>query len=123
MDKKLKGRKGEEIAAKFLVSNGYKIIETNFRTRNGEIDIVAIDKNEKPSVLVCVEVKLRRGALFGTARESITFNKLNALERTLIYYQSTHKNLPDALRIDLVAIDLNDEDKVVSLDLVKSISW
>ncbi|MBI3282497.1 YraN family protein [Candidatus Curtissbacteria bacterium] len=49
------GKHGEDIAARYLLKHGYKIIDRNFRIRGGEIDIVAIEKN----TLVVVEVKTR----------------------------------------------------------------
>jgi putative endonuclease len=122
MDKKTLGSRGEDIACDFLKKKKYRIVEKNFRTRNGEIDILAVDTMEKPQALVCVEVKVRKGNNFGTARESITIYKLKALERTLIYYHSIHPQLPSYFRIDLVAIELDEFGEISSIDLVKNIS-
>ena len=63
----LLGRLGEKEAEKYLSSNNYKIIARNFRTRNGEIDIVAQENN----ILVFVEVKSRGSAVFGPAELSL----------------------------------------------------
>ena len=101
---KLAGDEGEDLAAEFLKRRGLKIIERNFRTRNGEIDILAIDKREKEPALVCIEVKTRSQSAFGTPLESITYFKLKALKRTLEMYKSTHRGLPDSLRIDAVSV-------------------
>lgn len=59
---------GEEIACRLLKEKGYRIIETNFRTRFGELDIIA----SKDNFLVFVEVKLKKGTDFGLPEEMIT---------------------------------------------------
>ncbi len=98
------GRKGEEIATKYLKKRGYEILERNFKSKRwGEIDIVAI----KDDVLVFVEVKARVGSKYGEPQEAVTPFKLRALKRTGQYYRIEHPNLPEALRIDVVAITLD----------------
>lgn len=71
MDKKLLGRWGEEKAAEYLQKKGYEIIGRNYSCRFGEIDILAADG----SYIVFVEVKLRKNAEFGYAREFVTRSK------------------------------------------------
>lgn len=68
MDKKLRGRWGEEKAAEYLRSKRYGITGMNYACRFGEIDIIAEDRK----YVVFVEVKLRRNADFGQAREFVT---------------------------------------------------
>ena len=70
-DKKERGNWGEERAALYLRLHGYKIVERNFRCRQGEIDIIA----RKGDVVAFVEVKQRKNADFGEAREFVTFSK------------------------------------------------
>ena len=70
-DKKERGNWGEERAALFLRLHGYRIVERNFRCRQGEIDIIA----RKGEVVVFVEVKQRKNADFGEAREFVTYSK------------------------------------------------
>ena len=102
------GRIGEEIAEKYLKKQGYEILERNFRSKRwGEIDIVAI----KDDVLVFVEVKARIGSKYGQPVEAVTPHKLRALKRTGQYYVTEHPNLPEALRIDVVAIVLDQETR------------
>ena len=97
------GKQGEEIAAKYLKRHGYEVIERNFRSKRwGEIDIVAIEND----TLVFVEVKARVGSKYGEPVEAVTPFKLRALERTGQYYKAEHPDLPDDLRIDVVAIVL-----------------
>lgn len=61
------GRQGEEIARQYLITKGFEIIEHNFRTRFGEIDIIAADRK----TLVFVEVKVKIGDQFGSPEEMI----------------------------------------------------
>ncbi len=70
-----KGRRGEEEAVRFLRSSGYRIVEQNFRSRHGEIDIVAIDRKGKRETVVFVEVKTRTSERFGTAAEAVDARK------------------------------------------------
>lgn len=120
--KKLAGNRGEALAEAFLKKQGYNVIERNFRTRNGEIDIIAVDRSEKEAVLVFVEVKTRISTEYGTPLEAIGYYKLQALMRTADYYKATHKKLPDLMRLDAVAIILTPEGKVHNINLVKNIS-
>ena len=102
------GKKGEEIAAKYLKKHGYKVLEHNFRSKRwGEIDIVAT----KDDVLVFVEVKARVGSKYGEPQEAVTPFKLRALQRTGQYYKMEHPNLPEALRIDVIAIMLDKDTR------------
>ncbi len=70
-DKKERGNWGEERAVLYLRLHGYKIVERNFRCRQGEIDIIA----RKGDVVAFVEVKQRKNADFGEAREFVTYSK------------------------------------------------
>lgn len=99
-------RIGEEIAANFLKKLGYKIIDRNFRARNTELDIVALNKD----TLVFVEVKTRTSEKFGTALESINYFKLKSLVKAAEHYKISHKNLPDVMRIDAISVDLSSKE-------------
>ena len=70
-EKKELGDWGEERAARYLRLRGYSILGRNFRCRQGEIDIIAA----KGAFVVFVEVKLRKNADFGEAREFVTYSK------------------------------------------------
>lgn len=109
---------GEKKAIEFLESKGYQIIDNNFRIRNGEIDIVAIDEG----TLVFVEVKTRRNTYFGTPEESITGSKIRFLIRASHYYKLTHPRLPESMRIDAVAILLDEQDEITKIELYKNIT-
>lgn len=116
------GQKGEDEACSYLRRHGYEIIERNYRIRNGEIDIIALDKSVRPYTLCFIEVKTRFSGDFGDPLEAITYYKLQALTRTALFYQMSHPKLPSLLRLDAVALTMDHEGKVQDLKLVKNLS-
>lgn len=108
------GRVGEDFAVSFLRQHGYKVIERNFRSRFGEIDIIAVDGD----TLVFVEVKARWSKKFGAPEEAVTPQKLYKIKRTAEYFSLTHKGLPEKLRIDVVAIEA-EGSRVSSARIIK----
>ncbi|OKY74459.1 MAG: YraN family protein [Desulfobulbaceae bacterium DB1] len=94
------GKKGEEIARKFLRRQGYTIIEHNFRTRNGEIDIIA----REGATLVFVEVKTRSDARFGSPFEAVTTRKCKTISRVALEYLLAHGGLDQPCRFDVVSV-------------------
>lgn len=110
------GDLGELLAQAFIRSKGYKIIETNFRTRDGEIDIVA----QKDDCLSFVEVRTRRGSQFGTPEESLTETKQQRLETLAETYIQTHENLPTQWRIDVVAIEIDKKGYISRIELIEN---
>ncbi|MBU2577784.1 YraN family protein [Patescibacteria group bacterium] len=104
-----KGRLGEEIACRLLKEKGYLIVETNFRTRFGELDIIA----SKGNFLVFVEVKLKKGTDFGLPEEMITEAKLLQVRRTAEAYLQQNPSISVKFlqyRIDAVCIVLNENN-------------
>jgi putative endonuclease len=94
------GRRGEELAAHFLVNAGMSIVDRNWRCSQGEIDIVARDGDE----LAFVEVKTRSTVAFGHPLEAITVAKLARLRRLAAAWCETHPDAYRAIRIDAVAV-------------------
>lgn len=123
-DKKLLGRRGEELASKFLQKQGYRIIERNFQRRYGEIDIVAIDPSPDSGevTLVFVEVKTRCVGDFVSPEESVTPWKLRVLKRSAQYYKMLHPEFPELLRIDFVGVEFGFEGKLENIKLIKNIA-
>ena len=78
MTTSLLGKWGEALAAETYRKNGYKIVAVNYRTRFGEIDIIAENKN----FIVFIEVKLRKNSNFGEASEFVTYSKQKKLRTT-----------------------------------------
>ncbi len=95
------GASGEETAVKILKKHGYKIIERNYRTRQGEIDIIA-----KDGEYICfVEVKLRKSDDFGTPGDFIDERKQKKIIKTAQYY-AVKKGIYDSpMRFDAVLIN------------------
>src|SRR4030042_4257402 len=98
MDRQEVGKRGEKAAQKFLKKRGYRIRETGFRCRHGEIDIVA----QKKDCLVFVEVRTKTSSAFGTPEESMTAAKKKKLVATALAYINDHDKLPAQWRIDFV---------------------
>ncbi len=113
-DKKHFGDLGEDFATDLLKSKGYKIIDRNFRTKFGEIDIIALDGD----VLVFVEVKTRHSRKYGKPEEAVTPRKIFRIRKAGEYYLLTHKNMPKKLRIDVVAIEAEGKT-VTSAKIIK----
>ena len=76
------GRIGENIIADYITKLGYKVVERNFECNQGEIDIVAKDKEE----LVFIEVKTRTDISYGEASEAVTDTKKRHLINSIKYY-------------------------------------
>lgn len=102
-DNRKKGGTGERLAEKYLMRMGYRILERNWGTKWGEIDLICT----KDNVLVFVEVKLKVGDRFGTPEEMVNKRKLGQIMRMAGVYESmlTQK------RIDVVAIVMNETTK------------
>ena len=107
---------GERVAVRHLEANGYRILDRNWRTREGEIDIVA----EAEGTVAFVEVRCKRGALMGTAGESLTPAKQRRMVTMTEVYESRCSDLPPGRRIDLIAIDLTREGRLISLQHFES---
>ena len=116
MNRKETGTIAEDIAADYLSKRGYKIRERNYRTREGEIDIIA----EKDGTLVFTEVRAKTGKAFGSAEESITERKKKRLIALAEAYLSDSGEKPDSCRIDIIAIDLNAKGELLRLNLIEN---
>jgi len=116
MKRKELGDIGEEMARKFLKKKGYRIRETNFRCREGEIDIIA----EHKDYLVFIEVRTKTGSSFGSPEESVTFAKKEKLIASALAYMSSHKDLPDNWRIDFVGIEMDQKGKATRIELIQN---
>ena len=94
-------RAGEEIAARFLARQGWRIVARNVRCgRAGEIDIVA----ERAGVLAFVEVKTRRTDRFGTPGEAVTWRKQHRIRALARHYLMTARTPASAIRFDVVEV-------------------
>ncbi|MBD3379423.1 MAG: YraN family protein [Candidatus Omnitrophica bacterium] len=112
--KDLVGRRGEEIARKFLLSRGYRVIERNFKTPFGEIDLIA----EEGECTVFFEVKTRISETFGPPSAAVTEDKACRVVKNCVFYAQKKKLLEDALRIDVIAVTL---DQGLRLHILKHV--
>lgn len=94
------GKKGEKIAAQFLQSCGYKIIECNARNCFGEIDIIA----QEGKTICFIEVKTRRSSRCGAPAESVTARKRTQIARSALAYLKSHNLLSNPARFDVVQV-------------------
>ena len=98
------GKLGEDIAVNYLKQKGYKILDRNFECRQGELDIIAIDKNE----IVFIEVKTRTSNRYGTPSEAVNKIKQKHMLQTIKYYLYI-RNLSDKfVRIDVIEVYIKD---------------
>lgn len=100
------GRWGEQQAVRYLKRRLYRIVETNYRSRSGEIDIIA----RRGKILVFVEVKTRRSTRCGSAVEAVNERKQRQIIRTAQWYLTKHADLNLQPRFDVIAIQ-GDETK------------
>ncbi len=107
---------GEKLACDFLQKNGYKIIETNYRCPDGEIDIIA----RHGEILVFIEVRTKHSSEFGTPEESIIPSKMEKLRTVAAHYGQNRDNLPDSWRIDMVAVHLGNNNRVSRIDIIEN---
>ena len=105
------GAKGESLAAWYLKKNGYKIIEQNYRTQLGEIDIIAKEKK----TLVFVEVKARRSTRFGNPKLAVTPKKQRKISMVALYYLKTTNQISAKARFDVVAITSNRDQPQIEI--------
>lgn len=98
------GKFGEELARDFLTRKGYQIIESNFRIRGGELDIIA----KLGDTLVFVEVKTRQSIKFGLPEEAITRKKLKDTLHAISVYTTLRRLAYKKQRLDVISILLRD---------------
>jgi putative endonuclease len=114
--KRLTGQKGEAAARAFLLKNGYEIITANYFTRQGELDIVALEAKE----LVFVEVKTRRGQKFGTAAEAVTRTKRRRVMSAALTYLREAAPACSNYRFDVIEVYLDQEDNLREINHLKA---
>jgi len=104
------GFRGEKIAEKYLLSNGYVILERNFRLRSGEIDIIACENSS--GYIVFVEVKYRANADFGFPREAVGGAKQQKIHKTAMFYIVKNKLENRDFRFDVIEILGNETNHI-----------
>lgn len=110
------GKKGEDVAARHLERNGYRILSRNYSCRLGEIDMIAMDGD----VLVFVEVRSRSGESFGLAQESVTARKQYKLRQLAWYYLKAEGKTSCKCRFDVIAVLFDGKVGVKRLDHIEN---
>jgi putative endonuclease len=108
------GKIGEEAARRYLERLGYRIIETNYRDKLGETDIIGFDG----SVLVFVEVKTRRSTRYGTPGEAVNGAKQKRLTKVSQSYLVRNRVLHRQVRFDVVEVVIQGGE-VLQIRLIK----
>lgn len=100
-ERKRRGNEGEALTAQYLHDKQYQILETQFRTRYGELDLIA----RSPEGILCfVEVKARRNASFAAAREAVTPAKQRRLYAVAQQYLVWHNLAESLCRFDVAEV-------------------
>ncbi len=106
--KKLLGRSGEDQAARYLSRQGYRVIERNYRTTAGEIDLIAFHQG----TVVFVEVKTRTSTAFGEPELAVTPQKQQRMVKAALSYIKKRNIHQMPCRFDVVAISRSADEKV-----------
>jgi putative endonuclease len=106
---------GEEHAARYLASRGYRVLERNFRTSRGEVDIIA----ERKGTLCFVEVKARSSDEFGEPREAVTPWKQRRIRTAAAVYVSSREGRERLTRFDVVEVLVSQRGKVEKINLIE----
>ena len=109
--KKELGKKGEDLALRYLKKNGYRIYERNYVCKMGEVDIIAKEKD----TLAFIEVKTRTSTAFGPPQLAVNAAKQTQLSKVALYFLK-EKGLGDIkARFDVVAIVLGPRGPEIEL--------
>ncbi len=108
------GALSEEKATEFLKANGYRILARNYKTKLGEVDIIAQDKE----TICFVEVKCRRSGRFGLAQEAVSRQKQRQIAKAALIFLKEKKFLDKKARFDVVS--LNYSGSVEKIGLIKN---
>ena len=99
------GNLGEQTAADYLVKQGYRILERNFRSRGGEVDIVAKDRQ---GCIAFIEVKTRRSLAYGLPQLAVTGRKQHQISKGALAWLSKNRLHGCSARFDVIAVLLQD---------------
>lgn len=114
--KKAIGAEGERIAVRFLKKKGYKILQRNYRSKGGEIDIICYDHG----CIVFVEVKTRFSNAYGAPELAVNEAKRRQIIKTASHYTAQKKIEGVDLRFDVVSIFHSPDAKRPAITLFKN---
>jgi putative endonuclease len=111
MNKKQKGKQGENMAVAHLQAQGYQIINRNYKPQGAEIDIIA----QKAGIMVFVEVRSRKNNDFGYPEESVNVAKQERIKRTAEHFIAAQDWQGD-IRFDIIAITWSDPPELMHFE-------
>lgn len=109
------GKKGENLAREYLVNKGYRILQSNFHTRFGEIDLIGT----KDKRLIFIEVKTKIGDRFGSPEEMVDKRKLRKIQMMGAVFLQSHPQIAEAYpayQIDAVCLVLGPNNEIVRIN-------
>ncbi len=109
METKDFGKQGEDGAVEFLEKLGYEILQRNYRKKEGEIDIVALDP--KQGEIVFAEVKSRRNRAFGAPEEAVGERKIGKMAAAAEHWLAENGKEKAEWRLDLVILEIDSNGK------------
>lgn len=109
------GASGEEIASCFLKENGYKILKKNYKTKFGEIDIIAKDED----TFAFIEVKTRYSDRFGSPVEALSKSKQRHISKVALWFLKENNLWDRKARFDVVSVVYSSKDNP-KLELIKN---
>lgn len=112
------GALGEKLAAEFLKKKGYKIIDKNYNTRYGEIDIVAT----KDNCVAFIEVKTRTSHKFGYPEQAIDYYKLQHFQNAVQAYLTTNNVGEKEISLDAVSVEVDMGRRTAKIRHLENIS-
>jgi len=107
--KQILGKEGEQIAERYLLKKGYRLVERNYRCPVGELDLIALDRR----VLVFIEVKTRSDDRFGIPFESVHRRKQQRMIKAALFFLSQHRLHHRDARFDVIGISFVGREPVV----------
>jgi len=112
-----KGKAAEQLACDYLIKNGLKLIDKNFHSRYGEIDLIMQHQN----TLVFIEVRYRKSQNYGGAKESVTPSKQQKIQKTALFYMQ-QKGREYNARFDVIAMsgELNSDHQNQNIEWIKN---
>ncbi len=105
------GQKAEDLAARHLKRRGYKILTRNYRTRAGEIDIIAREGKS----LVFIEVKGRQSTHYGSAKAAVTPRNQRQVAKVALWYLKETDQMDAKARFDVVAVTQTGADARIEI--------
>ncbi|MCD4674114.1 MAG: YraN family protein [Anaerolineaceae bacterium] len=101
------GRRGEDIAAKYLAERGCSLLERNVRTAYGEIDLIV----QRKEALIFVEVKTRTSRAYGYPETAITEAKMTHMVQCAEDYMQNHPEFVLPWQLDVISVELEGDDE------------